>query len=170
MKKRIISLTLALMMCFALGVTSFAVEPPTVHQTMMALSPGYEPLAWTNWIQLNPVQSNLQYQITTADQIVGLLIAIMKAPYMGIAAFIPTETSLMQAFAERIMENAAKRILITGIDNIYYIYTHRYRMNDATMQVQHEVEIEIYADSYYHTLIDTYTETYTYIQNLNKSI
>ena len=50
MKKRIVSLVLAMAMCFALGITSFAAESPTLHQTMMDLSPGYEPLAWSSWI------------------------------------------------------------------------------------------------------------------------
>ncbi len=171
MKKRIISLALAMATCFALGITSFAVEPPTIHQTMMALSPGYDPLAWTNWTAPTVVRSSKTAQISAAVDLVDFVIdVIATASTGGLAAFVPTPTDQLWELAEEIMEDYTKCYYLSMIDEVYYTYTYRWRANDATMQMQIQTEVEIYANASRTILIDTYTETFTYIQNLNKSI
>lgn len=153
MKKRIISLVLAMAMCFALGINSFAVEPPTLHETMIDLSPGYEPNGWTNWTAPVVVRSNARLQAQTLTACISLVCDILDV----------TETT-------DLIVDLACQIYEASIEQVYYRYTYKTRVNDSTMEMEKYTMIEVYSDSGYSDLVDVYIETHTFIQNLNRNI
>lgn len=158
-------------MCFALGITSFAVEPPTIHQTMMELSPGYEPLAWSGWIGPYVVRDSLHGVIRSASDVVTML-----ADIYDYLTFTPqdliemTLEDVLEEYADDLWSDLEMRLLLQSIDNVYFRATHKWRYNEATSQIQHNVMIELYADEDYYDLIDVFINTATYYQNLNRSI
>lgn len=171
MKKRMISLILAMVMCFALGITSFAIEPPTLHQTMMELSPGYDPLAWSNWIGPYVAEITVHDLIEdVADVTSALTYAYSQAAakFGGLVGSVVVNK--FENFAKSLWVQAPKRLLLVSSTNLYFEVTHKWRYNEATLQIQHDYAIEIYADADYTKFIGSYSDTETYYQNLNKSI
>ncbi|MGM9638124.1 MAG: hypothetical protein ACI3XT_00865 [Butyricicoccaceae bacterium] len=152
MYKRLTSLLLALIMCFALSVTAFAEEAPTAYHSMMGSS-HYATYSWTNWTAPVVVKSNARLQAHTLTTCIQLVCDIIDV----------TETT-------DLMVDLACSIYEANITQVYYRYTYKTRVNDSTMQMQKYTMVEIYEDANYSNLIDVYTETHTFIQNLNRSI
>lgn len=171
MKKRIVSLVLAMAMCFALGITSFAVEPPTIHQTMMELSPGYEPLAWSHWIGPFVMETDIHEVIESAADVASALIYVYGRAAAEFGGLIGSRAiNRLENYANTIWAQGPKRLLLVSSNNLYFEVTHKWRYNEATSQIQHDYTIEIYTDSDYTEFIGSYSDTETYYQNLNKSL
>ena len=150
MKKRIISLALAMAMCLALGITSFAVEPPTLHQTMMDLSPGCEPNSWTNWTPYTTIQNDKYFSTLSTITITAYFLSEMGIP----SAYVNLGTLVAN-------------IIAYGQPQVYYTYRYRIRVNDATMEMQQNYSLAVYSDPDRSDLISYKSDTITYPYQLN---